>query len=244
VRRWQIAPGQGQSPCGALVLFPLDIPAEERATLHALLCDRERERASRFLFPQLTERFIVAHGRLRQLLGLALGMPPERLEFTTATHGKPLLQGEGARAGLHFNLSHSDGWGLVGWTRGREIGVDVERWRPMRDEAALVRRFFSPVENAAYDALAPDLRTEAFFNCWTRKEAYIKAVGRGLGLPLDSFDVSMNRGAEARLLRTSTLCEDGRCWSLAAPDGPSGTSLAVVLESDSVVVLPDLTADP
>lgn len=226
------------------MLFPLDVPPAERESLHALLCDAERQRADRFLFPHLRQRFIVAHGRLRQLLGAASGIAPTRLEFATAAHGKPLLAGDSAGAGLHFNLSHSDGWGLVGWTHGREIGVDVERWRPMRDEAALVRRFFSSVENAAYDALAPDLRTEAFFNCWTRKEAYIKAVGRGLGLPLDSFDVSMSRGDEARLLRASTHCEDGRTWSLAAPDGPAGLSLAVVLESDNVVVLPDLTAVP
>ena len=86
------------------MLFPLDIPPAERASLQALLSDRERERARRFLFPQLRERFIVAHGRLRQLLGVAMGMSPERLEFATATHGKPLLAGEGASGGLHFNL--------------------------------------------------------------------------------------------------------------------------------------------
>lgn len=238
--RWHISTAPTAHPCGALVLFPLDIPAPERAELQALLGPDERARAARFLFPQLAERFTVAHGRLRQLLGEVLGAAPAALEFTTAAHGKPLLAGAFADADLHFNLSHSDGWGLVGFSRGRHIGVDVEQWRAMRDERALVRRFFSASENAAYDALAAAERSEGFFNCWTRKEAYIKAVGRGLGLPLDSFDVSLGRGREARLLRASALCEDGRCWSLAAPQGPPRTSLAVVLESDSIVVLPDI----
>ncbi len=238
--RWQISTTPTAHPCGALLLFPLDIPEPERAVLYAVLGPAERQRAGRFLFPQLAERFTVAHGRLRQLLGEVLGASPADLEFATARHGKPLLAGAFADAGLHFNLSHSDGWGLVGWCHGRHIGVDVEHWRVMRDERALVRRFFSASENAAYDALAPAERSEAFFNCWTRKEAYIKAVGRGLGLPLDSFDVSLGRGSEARLLRASALCEDARCWSLAAPEGPPRTSLAVVLESDSIVVLPDI----
>jgi 4'-phosphopantetheinyl transferase len=233
--RWLIAPGEGAAPCGALELFPLDLPDDRRADLEALLDAGERARAGRFMFPQLRERFIVAHGRLRQVLGEVLGHPPAGLRFEKAEHGKPYLADNAA---LHFNLSHSDGWGLVGWAQGRELGVDVERWRPMRDELALVRRFFSPAENAAYDALDAALRTEGFFQCWTRKEAYIKAVGRGLGLPLDSFDVSLGRDVEPRLLRASTHCEDGRRWSLAAPQGPNDVSIAIVLESDSVVIQP------
>ena len=96
------------------------------------------------------------------------------------------------------------------------------------------------VDEAALARLSDDARRVRFFQLWTLKEAYIKAVGRGLGLPLDSFDVSLGRGSEARLLRASALCEDARCWSLAAPEGPPRTSLAVVLESDSIVVLPDI----
>lgn len=193
------------------------------------------------MFPELAARFVVAHARLRLLLAQRLGMDPARIELTTGEHGKPRLAGSAARSGLHFNLSHSDAWGLVGWAQDRELGVDVERWRPMRDERALVHRFFSPHEIAAYEALAPAQRTAGFFNCWTRKEAYIKAVGRGLGLPLDSFDVSLDAAPAARLLRPSAHCEDGRRWSLAAPDALPGMSLAVVLESDALVVHADIS---
>lgn len=181
----------------------------------------------------------MAHGRLRQLLAPLVGVAPQQIEFAHRSHGKPYLIGPAAQSGIQFNLSHSDDCGLIGWAVDCEIGVDVEKWRGMRDEAALVRRFFSDVEIAAYDALPEHNRTEGFFNCWTRKEAYIKAVGRGLGLPLDSFDVSLESGQGARLLRTSTHCEVGRCWSLAAPDAPSRMSIAVVLESENLVVLPD-----
>jgi len=135
------------------------------------------------------------------------------------------------RSGVRFNLSHSDGMGLVGWTWNRDIGVDVEVWRAMRDEAALVRRFFSSSEIAAWEALPAEQRQAAFFNLWTRKEAYIKALGRGLSLPLHSFDVSHEGGAGARLLRPSALAADGRPWALAAPEAGAGLSLAVVLEA-------------
>ncbi len=181
-------------------------------------------------------RFTVAHGRLRLLLASVLGMAPGEIEFAAGRHGKPYLAGVAAGSDLCFNLSHSGDVGLVGWAQGRDIGVDVEVWRPMRDEAALVRRYFSPAEIAAYEALPAAGRTEGFFNCWTRKEAYIKAVGRGLGLPLDSFDVSLDSGAGACLLRPSGLCDDGRLWSLAAPAFASRLSLAVVLEAPEVRV--------
>lgn len=237
--RWQLAVAPGAPPCGALVLFPLDVAPAERDALHALLPEPERARAARFLSPQHASRFIVAHARLRQLLAPLVQVAPDQIRFDAAAHGKPHLADAAAASGLQFNLSHSDGWGLVGWAHRRHIGVDVEVWRAMRDERALVHRYFAPAEIAAYEALPDAARAEGFFNGWTRKEAYIKAVGRGLGLPLDSFDVSLDR-CDARLLRASTYGDDTRCWSLAAPQGPPRTSLAVVLESHNVVVLPDL----
>jgi len=217
--------------CGALVLFPLDVPPAEREPLADLLSVSERARADRFLSPTLGERFTVAHGRLRQLLAKPLGLAPEAIEFSTGAHGKPELAGAAADSGLRFNLSHSAGLGLVGWSWQRAIGVDVEVWRAMRDEAALVRRFFSAAEILAWEALMTEQRVEAFFNLWTRKEAYIKALGRGLSLPLDSFDVSHECGAGARLLRPSAFAADSRQWSLTAPEAGTGISLAVVLEA-------------
>lgn len=231
---WQLAAEEGAPDCGALCCFTLDVPADERAALAAVLSPEERARAARFHSPEHGARFIVAHARLRQLLAPLLDIAPPDIEFIAGEHGKPALAGAAAGSDLQFNLSHSGALGLVGWAQGREIGVDVEIWRAMNDEAALVRRYFSPAEIAAYEALPPAQRTEGFFNCWTRKEAYIKAVGRGLGLPLDSFDVSIGSGADACLLRPSGLCDDSLQWSLAAPTLAPQVSMAVVLQAVDV----------
>jgi 4'-phosphopantetheinyl transferase len=232
---WELAAADGC--CGGLVLFPLEIPDDERASLVPLLSEGERLRSRRFLSARHGERYVVAHARLRQVLAATLQVDAGSLAFTEGEHGKPELAGSAAGSGLHFNLSHSGPLGLVGWSWHRDVGVDVEAWREMRDEAALVRRYFSPVEIAAWEALPPSERTEAFFNLWTRKEAYIKALGRGLSLPLASFDVSHGSGAAAKLLRPSDLAGGG-VWSLAAPEARPGYSLAVVLGADACHTLP------
>lgn len=208
------------------------------ARLRALLSDEERARAARFLAPLHGDRFTVAHGRLREFLAHRLGVSPDSLQFASGQYGKPHLSGHLAQSGLQFNLSHSGGLGLLGWAEGKEIGVDIELWRPLSDEAALVRRFFSQAENLAYAALSPAERTQGFFECWTRKEAYIKAVGRGLGLPLDSFDVAFGPGRKAAILRASAELPNEPKWSLAAPKLEGGASAAIILEGDNCHVLP------
>lgn len=169
---------------------------------------------------------------------MLLGSSPAALVFEVTQDGKPHLAAGNGTSTLHFNLSHSAGLGLVGWSRECEIGVDIEQWRPMHDEAALVRRFFSPAENAAYEALPAAQRTAGFFNAWTRKEAYVKAVGRGLRLPLDSFDVSLGNGPESLLLRSSAHCDDGRVWSMAAPMHLPAVSLAVAVQCENLCIAP------
>lgn len=221
--------------CGGLLLFRLDLPAPRLRSLEALLDQSERERAGRFLAPLHRDRFVAAHGILREQLGALLDMEPAAVEFLAAEHGKPQLAGLAKRSRMDFNLSHSGDLALLGWSEGRDIGVDLEVWRHMNDAAALVRRFFSLSEIAAYAALAESDREQGFFECWTRKEAYIKAIGRGLGLPLDSFDVSFGRGQPAALLRPTAA--DGRNWSLAGLDLGHGMSGAVVLEADNCHVL-------
>lgn len=212
-------------------LFPLVIPVAERDELARVLSIDEQERGARFMSKAHGEHFVVAHGRLRKVLGSALRLAPEAIEFAPGPHGKPELCGAAAAAGLRFNLSHSGGLGLIGWSWRREIGVDVEVWRTTRDQAALVHRYFSAMENAAWEALPPNQRLEGFFNLWTRKEAYVKALGRGLALPLNSFDVSLENGPGARLLRTEGPAADGRKWCLASPVMEPGLSVAVVLEA-------------
>jgi 4'-phosphopantetheinyl transferase len=203
-----------------------------------LLSAEEAARAARFRNPEHGHRFTIAHGRLRQLLAALLGVEPATLQFVAGGHGKPALAGKHAASGLHFNLSHSGPHGLVGWAWQREIGVDVEVWRQMNDQAALVRRYFSQAEIAAWEAVPQARRSEAFFNIWTRKEAYVKAVGHGFALALDSFDVSLESGPAARLLRPSAFIADDRRWSLAAPTADPGASLAVVLQAETLYLAP------
>jgi 4'-phosphopantetheinyl transferase len=170
---------------------------------------------------------------LRELLGSLLSVAPSAIAFDYGEHGKPHLTAAFAITGLRFNISHSDDLALLGICWQRDIGVDIERWRTLVDEEALARRFFSPREVRDYLGLEAAQRSAGFFNCWTRKEAYVKAVGRGLGLSLDSFDVSLVPGELPRLLRHSALLQDGRTWSLAALELGAGCSAAVVLEGET-----------
>ena len=201
--------------------------------LRETLSPGEQARAARFHAERHRTRFIAAHGLMRRRLGSLLNESPAALQFAEGEHGKPRLEGEAASSGLAFNLSHSGSWALLGWSSRGEIGVDIELWRHLNDEAALVRRFFSPAENSAYDALPAAMRQQGFFECWTRKEAYVKAVGRGLGLPLDSFDVSFGDHRPARLLRPSAELGSAQQWSLVGVDVGSGASGAVVLEGET-----------
>jgi 4'-phosphopantetheinyl transferase len=239
LQRWVIAAGPATrvDRCGELLSFPLEESAAERDRLTAWLSAEERTRAARFHAGQHQRRFTVAHGRLRQILAEVLGVEPQHLQFAVGPYGKPQLTGDWERSGLQFNLSHSADRALLAWSWRRAVGVDIELWRPLHDAAALVRRYFSASEIAAWDALPSEVREQGFFDCWTRKEAYIKAVGRGLGLPLDSFDVSLGRGSEARLQRASQVMDDGRPWSLTAIDAGPRASAALVVEGESCHVV-------
>jgi len=176
-----------------------------QAGLEKLLSPAELGRANRFHFAKDRQAYIAAHGALRTILATYLGCRPAEIDFAAGANGKPSV------AGIQFNLSHSADLGVVAVTQGREVGVDVEYVDPQRANLDVARRFFSPSEVAVLQALQPEQQTAAFFNCWTRKEAYLKGIGLGLSVPLDSFDVSLAPGEPARLLRGA----DAR-WSLHA----------------------------
>jgi 4'-phosphopantetheinyl transferase len=204
----------------------LDLAPEAVGALHALLSDAERRRASRLVFGRDRRRFIVARARLRQLLGAWLGVRPESVELVYGAHGKPALAPRFADADLRFNVSHCDDVAAYVLGFGCEIGIDIEAVRAMSDTDDLAARFFSDAERAAYGALEPPERPLGFFNCWTRKEAFIKALGDGLGYPLDRFDVSLTPGEPARLLN---VCG----WRMMSFSPAPGFVGAVVTESRS-----------
>lgn len=192
----------------------LDVPESQVRSLWYTLTAEERQRAERYIFEQDRTRFVVARGLLRVLLGGYLRQDPPHLCFTYGPHGKPALATDTGRAALRFNVSHSHGLALYAITHGREVGVDVERIRPEIAQEKIAERFFSPREVTVLRALPPLLQVPAFFACWTRKEAYIKAKGDGLTLPLDQFEVSLAPGEPAALLRTAWDPQEAACWAL------------------------------
>jgi 4'-phosphopantetheinyl transferase len=189
-------------------VFPLDgdIPRLAR-----LLTSDERDRAARFHFDRDRNRYIVCRGTLRELLGV-------RSRFVYGRYGKPRLEG----SDVQFNVSHSHGMGLIAIARGREVGCDIERIEQRFVDEQIPERFFSPREVAALRALPDSEQCHAFFRCWTRKEAFIKACGMGVSLALDSFDVTL--GQPAALLRGA----DG--WFLRAVEAPAGYAAAIVMQ--------------
>lgn len=198
--------------------------------LQQTLDGNERVRAERFYFRRDRNHFIVAHGLLRLILSRYLNIEPSDLRFCYSPYGKPMLAKEFDGDRLRFNLSHSHGLALYAVTRARELGIDIERIRPDLTYEQLAERFFSPREVAALRAVPTSRRLGAFFSCWTRKEAYIKARGEGLSFPLDHFDVSLAPGEPATLLSTIGDPLETRRWSLRELDLAPGYAAALAVE--------------
>lgn len=175
----------------------LDPPAERVEALGRSLSPDEWERANRFRFDKHRRQYVVGRGVLRSLLATYQGTRPELVRFTYGPRGKPFLA---SQEDLFFNLSNSDEMALVGFVLGREIGVDIEYLKPMPDCEQISERFFSESEREVLRRMPAEVKEETFFNCWTRKEAYLKAVGEGLAAPLDSFDVTLAPGEPPRML--------------------------------------------
>ncbi len=194
-------------------------PAELRALASTLSAD-EMERARRFHFERDQNGFIAARGVLRAILGAYLQVDPGRIEFSYGPQGKPALMGPDAD--LTFNLSHSDDVAFVALTRGRTIGVDIERMKPFAEVADVTRTIFSARELAEFRALAPDDQQASFFSAWTRKEAFVKATGLGFSMSVKEVEVSFGPGEEAQLVRLNGSAGLAKQWTLrdlAAPDG-------------------------
>jgi 4'-phosphopantetheinyl transferase len=192
----------------------LDLPSAWRNSLRKLLSPDEIERAERFHFERDRGRFVARRGVLRDLLGRYLGVDAATIAFVYNDFGKPGLGSLFEDHGLRFNLSHSNGLALFAFTLGMDVGVDVEYEQPEIEHEQLAGRYFSSYERDAIHALSPESRRQAFYVCWTRKEAYIKAHGEGLSLPLDQFDVSVTPDEPARLLATRGGLEGAEAWTL------------------------------
>jgi 4'-phosphopantetheinyl transferase len=224
-------------------VWPVILRGDEDVVLKfaGLLAPSEANRADGFLFEHLSRSFVLSHGVLRVLTGHYLKTDPSIIRFVFGPKGKPAVS---PRTSLQFNMSHSGDMALFAFTNGCEVGVDIEQMRPIRDLQDVATHFFSSSEAAELAAMPPDYRTGAFFACWTRKEAYIKAIGDGLSTPLDSFRVSLRPGEPAQFVSVNDDKDQAAAWSLhdlAVTPGFAG-ALAYRDAPRRVLVLPVVSA--
>lgn len=208
----------------------LSTSAAEVSACYGLLSSDEQERARRFRVERPRDEFVLTRGTLRCLLAQYLGIIPPEVRFSYAVQGKPALEGEST---LCFNVSHTDGLALMAFVKRRAIGVDVEKLDRKIEAERLAERFFSERECQALRPLRRDELQAAFFRCWTRKEAYIKAKGSGLSLPLHQFDVSIAERDRDALLATRPDPTEAARWTVCDVPMCTGYVAAVAVSEMS-----------
>lgn len=215
---------------GEVIVFRSRLDEAEAASLEPLLSREEEARAARFAFPLERARFVVSRGRLRMLLARLSGGDPMDLRIENDPDGKPRLGGECGQGRIRFNVAHSGDLWACAVALHQEVGLDVEEVRADRDVDRLAEGSFAPAETAAIRALRSRERRAAFHRCWTRKEAYLKARGIGITVPLDSFEVEVRPGASARILATRPDPADAARWTLHDLDLGPGFAAALCAE--------------
>ena len=229
---------QGEDPASALPSLNeihvwqrrTQITPKELSRLRAHLSKDEWERAHAFRFESDRNEYFVSRGTLRTLLGAYLVAPPAELRFQYSDFGRPALAGVYEEGKLNFNVSHSGGITLWAFAMNRQIGIDVEKIRHDFSILEIAERFFSESERKALKDLPEQEQHDAFFRCWTRKEAFIKALGEGLSHPLDQFDVSLSPGVPPQLLATRPCGAESQHWAIWDIAVPAGYAAALVAE--------------
>jgi 4'-phosphopantetheinyl transferase len=229
---WRVAPEELTLTSGDVHVWRarLQGPEMRRPRLALSLSPDEQRRAHRFHFERDRWRFIAGRWTLRTILGRYLECDPARIQFSYGAHGKPELAPTHGDSGLRFNCSHSEEIALYAVTRGRAVGIDVEAVRPISDADTIAEHFFSPGERATLRALPSRERQEAFLHCWTRKEAYLKAVGCGLADPPERVEVTLAPGDPARLQSADADLPQPGCWGLQALPPANGYVSALAVE--------------
>ena len=232
---WPLSSAKPMLPSHELHVWvaTLNQPQLQLDQLWQHLSSDEQARANRFYFERDRNHYIVARGLLRQLLGSYLQLPAAEIMFAYGEYGKPELAAAHAGSGMQFNVSHAQGVALLAFAYGRAVGVDIEQVRPLDDAEQVAERFFSAQEVALFTAVPDAQKSQAFFNCWTRKEAFIKVIGEGLSCPLDSFDVSLKPGDPAQLLRVKGSEAAASEWRLENLEPATGYAGAVIAEGQA-----------
>lgn len=205
----------------------LNLQADHTDILWPLLSDREKPRAASFHFEQDRNRYIIAHGTLRQLIGRYLNVPAQEVLFNYGDYGKPELDTEHADGHIYFNMSHSSGTALYGFARACPIGVDIEKIKEISEMDNVVDQFFSANEKKIFNKFAPAKKMRAFYRCWTLKEAFVKATGQGLNFPLNSLDVSIDPDEAPRLFKVNGDEKEASQWLIQELTPGNGMAAAV-----------------
>jgi len=233
---WPLPPAEIDLPAGEIHLWSARLEPPDDLLRHcaSLLSDDERQRAERFRAGSLRNHYTAGRGMLRMLLGRYLRTDPASFSLTYQAHGKPELGSPWTAQGLEFNVSHSHELAVYAFTRGSQIGVDVECIRPMPNAEALLERFFSPEEVRQWQQIPAPRQLRAFFQGWTRKEAWLKAVGSGLSFPLNEFCVTLDGAARVLSIRGDT--DEAAQWLLESYEPCDGYVATVALRGKAVAV--------
>jgi 4'-phosphopantetheinyl transferase len=212
----------------------LDLSLIQSENLAGILSTDELARAGRFHFERDQKRFIVARGILRKILGRYLEKDPHELRFEYTTHGKPVLAKNTGYDTLRFNLSHSGEFALYAITRGRNIGIDIERVRYDLDVMQIAKSYFSQGEFSSLGTVHKNKRPEAFFQYWTRKEAFVKGMGEGISFPMEQCDVSLLSGRSLSPIRLPRDYRESDCWYGQDLFPSRGYAAAIAVEEDNL----------
>lgn len=228
---WSAPPDAPSLQAGEVHVWRVELeqPEDVLGSFRSTLESDELQRAGRFHFEKDRKHFLVARGFLRAVLGRYLNAKAGALKFSYSGYGKPGLNGEHKNSSLRFNMSHSRGMALLALTEDKQIGVDVEFMRADFASEEIAQRFFSRCEVESFNALPKEDQVAAFFRCWTRKEAFIKATGLGLSQPLDEFDVTLAAGDPAALLRCKD--DDASRWFLSDLEVGEDYAAALAVET-------------
>ena len=214
-KKWLVPPSDLALPNNEIHVWraSLNVFGVNLRYLQDILSQDELHRARRSRFEKNRKRFILARGLLRIILSRYVHVAPDELRFTYNRYGKPAMDSMAGQKALCFNLSHSGDWILYAIRQEQEVGIDIERIRNIR-AMWLAESIFSVREYAVFRSLPEHLRQQAFFTCWTRKEAFVKGIGQGLSYPLNQFSVSMILGEPAKLLNCSDYGHKTQRWNL------------------------------
>ena len=219
-------------PDGEVHLWSARLDGMERCggNLERILSRGEKARADRFRFERDRVHYATGQGILRSLLGSYLDVEPGAVVFDRERNGKPMLSSRSGQGPIRFSMSRSGGLALYAFSRDKELGVDVERIDPIPEMDRIVERFFSPREIRDYYRIPVNGRAEAFFRCWTRKEAFLKATGEGLFRPLDTFSVSIRSDESPRIVENRMQPEATDAWSVRELSSEEGYLAALVVQ--------------